>query len=159
MPGLGSDRRLCAVNVLLPGAGLLIAGRMVSGLFLLLPTILLLALMLGVLGLFSSEAAWGILVWLALPYGVLAAFAGAWWWACTRREHYDPAEVRRVHREAAAAYLQGQQAAALAGATRLTRLAPEEAGTWHFLALIASDAGNAALARKAAARAAAIDDR
>jgi hypothetical protein len=138
---------------------LLIAGHLIAGLAMLIPTIVLLALMLAVLGLFSWEAATPILGLLVSGYALLAVGASLWWWRCVRRQRFDPLAVRLVHRTACGAFLQGRTAAALAGARQLTGMAPEEAGTWRFLALVAGDAGDQRTASRAQARAAAIDDR
>ena len=151
--------RLPVLNAALPGAGLLIAGHLVAGLMLLTPTVVVLALVIAVIGLFTWEAAVPFVLGLTLCYALLAAGAVLWWWRCARRLRFDPAAVRLLHRSACAAWLQGRSAEALAGAHRLTGLAPEEAGTWRFLALVAGDAGDQRTARKAEARAAAIDDR
>jgi hypothetical protein len=151
--------RLPVLNAALPGAGLLIAGHLVAGLVTLIPAIVLLALILAVIGLFSWEAATPILGILGACYALLAAGAALWWWRCARRQRFDPTAVRLVHRTACAAFLQGRSAEALAGAQQLTGMAPEEAGTWRFLALVAGDAGDQRTARRAEARATAIDDR
>ena len=151
--------RLPVLNAALPGSGLLIAGHLVAGLLLLIPTIVILALVIAVVGLFSWEAAEPFLLSLSLGYALLATGAALWWRRCARRQRFDPTAVRQLHRSACAAWLQGRSAEALAGAHRLTGLAPEEAGTWRFLALVAGDAGDQRTARKAEARAAAIDDR
>lgn len=153
------SRALPLLNLLLPGAGLLIAGNLVAGLLLLVPTVILIALMLGVLGLFTLAAAVPILGVLALLYAALAGLAGVWWWHLARRRIYDPVQVRALHRTAVTAYLQGRSAEAVVTAHRLVAAAPEEAGTWRFLALLAGDAGDAVLAKRALAKALLIENR
>lgn len=151
--------RLSALNVALPGAGLLIDGQLAAGLLLLVPSIILLALALGVLGLFTAAAALPIVGTLVAVYAVLSLVAGGWWWRCLRRRRYDPQQVRLLHREACAAWLQGRAAEALTKSRGLVAIAPEESGAWRFLALVAGDAGDATTARRAEARAQSIDDR
>ena len=151
--------RLPVLNAALPGSGLLIAGHLVAGVVLLIPTIVVLALVIAVIGLFSWGAALPFLLGLSLGYALCAAGATLWWWRCARRLRFDPAAVRLAHRSACAAFLQGRSTEALAGAQQLTGMAPEEAGTWRFLALVAGDAGDQRTARRAEARATAIDDR
>ena len=157
---MGDRWRLAVLNVLLPGAGLLIAGHLGAGLALLVPSVVVLALVVGVLGLFATAAA-ALPLLLGLLGGelLLAATAGGLWWWYDRRGRYDPLVVRSLHRQAAAAYLRNERPAAMAKALALTRAAPEEAGTWRFLALVAADAGDQPLAARAERRAQAIDDR
>ena len=151
--------RMPLVNVALPGSGLLIAGHVGVGLGLLACAIVLLSLAIGAFGLFTMAVSVTIIGWLASLYAGLAAIAGGCWWRQARRQHYDPAQVRQLHRAACTAYLTDQPAVALVKAHALTRAAPEEAGTWRFLALVAADSGNHALAIRAEAQATAIENR
>jgi len=151
--------RLAIVNLVLPGAGLLIAGHLLPGLLLLVPTVILIALILGVLAVFVSSAAWPIAGLFSVIYLALALIAGGWWWWQSRRGQIDPAQVRALHRTAAIAYLQGRDADAVTTARALVVIAPEESGAWHFLALVATAANDPALARRATAKGRAIDDR
>lgn len=151
--------RLPVLNVALPGSGLLIDGHLGAGLGLLVPAVVLIALAIGALGLFTVALGVTVIGWLALLYAILALIAGGLWWLNASRRHYDPTQVRALHREAAKAYLTSQTDVALAKAHALTKAAPEEAGTWRFLALVAGDAGDASLAKRAEARALAIDER
>ena len=151
--------RLSALNLALPGAGLLIAGRLAVGLLLLVPVIILLALILGTLAVFTRGAAWPIVGTFATCYAVLAALAGGLWWWFAQRERFDPAAVRALHRESATAYLQGKRDVALTKAKALVIAAPEESGAWRFLALVAADAGDHPTARRAEQRAQTIDER
>ena len=151
--------RLALLNLALPGAGLLIAGHLVPGLVLLVPTVILLALIIGTLALFTSAAAWPMVMTLALIYGLLALSAGGWWWRQARRLRIDPQAVRALQRTAVIAYLQRRDGEALSAAQRLVTLAPEESGAWHFLALVATAAKHPAVARRATARGRSIDDR
>ncbi len=154
-----SGWRLATVNSLLPGAGLVIAGHLAAGLFLLVPAVLVLALLALALALFTVTAALPIAGILAIVYALLAAAAAGWWWRCARRRRFDPARVRALHLVAATAYLQNRSAEALAAARAVTAAAPEEAGAWRFLALVAADAGDPVTARAAERRAQHIDDR
>ena len=147
------------MNLVLPGAGLLIAGYLLPGLLLLVPTVILIALILGVLAVFVSSAAWQIVGVLSLLYLVLALIAGGCWWWLARRRQIDPTKVRALHRTAAIAYLQGRDAEALSAARDLVGAAPEESGAWHFLALVATAANDSTLARRATAKGHAIDER
>lgn len=147
------------LNMALPGSGLLIAGHVGPGLALLVGAILLISVAIGAVGLFTTAVSFVILGWLTCFYAGLAAIAGGWWWRQARRLRYDPTQVRQLHRAACAAYLTDQPAVALAKAHALTRAAPEEAGTWRFLALVAADSGQQTLAKRAEAQAIAIDHR
>ncbi len=152
-----SSWRLPLLNCVLPGAGLLITGRLNAGLLLLVPTVILIALILGVLAIFTRAAAWPLIGGFVSAYAALALIASGWWWWLRRRATFDPVAVRALHRLAAIAYLQGRSNEAVTLARRLVAAAPEESGTWNFLALVASDAGDARTAARAEARATAID--
>lgn len=154
-----SGWRLPALNLVLPGAGLLIAGHLWSGLALLIPTVVVIGLALTACGLAELSLVWPLLVIFAGIHLGLALIAGGRWWWLDRRRRFDPAQVRALHREATIAYLQGRATEAQATAQRLARSAPEEAGAWRFLALVAAEAGDQSTAARAAARALAIDER
>ena len=147
------------VTLVLPGAGLVVAGHLLPGLLLLVPTVILIALILGVLALFISSAAWPIAASLFSLYIALSVIAGSWWWWQSRRGRIDPTKVRALHRTAAIAYLQGRNAEAVTTARELVAAAPQESGAWHFLALVATAANDPALARRATAKGRAIDER
>ena len=151
--------RLTIVNLVLPGAGLVIAGHLLPGLLLLVPTVILIALIVGVLAIFISSAAWPIASFFFVIYAGLSLIAGSWWWWQSRRGRIDPAKVRALHRTAAIAYLQGRNAEAVTTARELVAAAPQESGAWHFLALVATAANDPALARRATAKGRAIDER
>jgi membrane protein implicated in regulation of membrane protease activity len=154
-----SGWRLPALNLVLPGAGLLIAGHLWSGLLLLIPSILVVGLALAAWGLASFAVALPLLGFCAGIQVALGAVASLRWWWLARRRHFDPTHIRALHREATIAYLQGRAAEAQATAKRLAAAAPEEAGAWRFLALVAAEAGDSTTARRADARALAIDER
>lgn len=158
-PTVKTSWRLVMVNLVLPGAGLVVAGHLLPGLLLLVPTVILIALILGVLALFISSAAWPIAASLFSLYIALSVIAGSWWWWQSRRGRIDPTKVRALHRTAAIAYLQGRNAEAVTTARELVAAAPQESGAWHFLALVATAANDPALARRATAKGRAIDER
>lgn len=147
------------MNLVLPGAGLVVVGHLLPGLLLLVPTVVLIALILGVLALFVASAAWPIVGFLSAIYVVLSLIACGWWWWQSRRGRIDPTRVRALHRTAAIAYLQGRDSDAVTSARELVAAAPEESGAWHFLALVATAAKDPTLARRATAKGRAIDER
>ena len=151
--------QLPLLNIALPGSGLLIAGHLGMGLALLVLAVIALSLAIGAVGLFTTAVSGIIIAWLAAGYAGLAVIAGTCWWRLARRQQYDPAHVRALHRAACTAYLTNKPEIAVAQAHALTKAAPEEAGTWRFLALVAADAGQSALAKRAEAKALAIDNR
>lgn len=154
-----SGWRLPALNLVLPGAGLLIAGHLWSGLLLLVPTVVLLGLALTACGLAELSLVWPLLLIFAGLYVGLALIAGGRWWWLDRRRRFNPTHIRALHREATIAYLQGRAGEAQVTAQRLARSAPEEAGAWRFLALVAAEAGDQPTATRATARGLAIDER
>jgi len=154
-----STMRALLPDLLLPGSGLFLAGRLVAGLALLVawlpvPTVLLVA---GVL-VAEPGASWLRLLacgwWLGLA--LVAVGLHLWW---QRRQHIDPTQVRALHAAACAHWLNGRYEPAVSGARALVRAAPEESGAWRFLALVARDAGIQGLARRATRQAEAIEQR
>lgn len=143
-------KRFAAADLLLPGAGLVVDGRLAWGVPLLVPAVLLLsALLLGlVVGGFA--AAW-IMPRALPPYLLLAVLAALVRWRLAARERIDPETVKRAARAAARAWLRGE-ADAVQHARAVVRAAPEMAQAWRLLALINGDA-------RAARRAEAIDRR
>lgn len=145
-------------NTLLPGSALIARGQLGIGLALLVVAFLALCLaglaLAGVPGFDAAFVARDAGAYLALG---LAADLGLW--ALTRGRRIDPAVVRGIHREAATAYLRNDLPTAMAAATRLTRVAPQEPGAWDLLALMAKAAGQAGVAAKATHRARAIERR
>jgi|GEM_PF-3990447 hypothetical protein len=148
---------LFAVNCVLPGSGLLLSRRLLTGL----------ALLGGSLGLLSAVAIGlcerdqpavrlaGAISLAAYP-GWCALGALAWWWCC-RSAVVDPARVHALYRTAATAFLTGQLEAAEVAAGQLTTLLPSEAGSWRLLELVARARGQAARATAAGHRAKRLD--
>jgi hypothetical protein len=151
-------RALPVINLLLPGTGLIVGGRLPMGVPLLVLAVIVLSLALGILGLFSWSAALPLVGVLLIAYAGLALIAGGLDWWCRRRSRIDPVRVRALHREACVAFLTGA-ADALPRARALIAAAPEESGAWRFLALVARERGEAAVAAKAESRADALDQR
>lgn len=143
---------LFTLNLLLPGSGLLVRGRLLPGLILLAPVPLLAALLLGAGIVAAPPVAAPIRLAVCSAWALLALLAALVWWWTARRTRFDPAAVRAAHRQACAAWLQGRPEQALTGAQELVRLAPEEAGAWGFLALVGESAGQPALAERARRR-------
>ena len=154
-----TPRFLALLNLGLPGAGLVVRGHLGTGILLLVPTILVMAVMGLAAGLLAAPLASAVLGVLAGLWVLLALIAGALWWRQDRRERLDPVAVRALHREAVAAWLADRLPEALTAARSLVVAAPEEPGAWELLSRIAGDAGEPALARRATRRAIAIEAR
>ena len=153
-----SHPALVLLNLLVPGAGLVVAGRLTIGVVLLLPTVLVVAVAGLAAGILVRPLAVPVLFGCLAAWSILAVISGLVWWWWARRCRIDPVRVRLLHREAAGAWLRGE-ATALAAARRLAAAAPEEPGAWRLLALIARDQGEPATVRAAERRAAAIEAR
>lgn len=138
------DRHLAlALNVVLPGAGLLLRH---AGLWPAIPAVL------GAIGLSLvavAFAAHGSLTaagagWIGLALWSTAAMVAAIAWAVLERpSSRDLSAIQPLFREVAKAYLTGDLTAAEQAARRLTRLAAAEAGAWRLLALILRAQGRA----------------
>jgi hypothetical protein len=144
-------------DALLPGSGLLARGRLGVGVALIAAGALAAsALALGLAGVPGFD---GGLVRAAAAYLALGAAAALGGWSLDRGSRIDPTAVRAAHDEAAAAFLRGENPAALAAARRVARLAPQEPGAWDLLALVARAAGDPGTADRAERRARALERR
>jgi hypothetical protein len=147
----------CALNSLLPGSGLVLRRRLVPGLSLLIPALVLVSA--GVIGTYDRDdpalQVHGAMALVAyLVCSVLAAVA--WWWS-DRPVRIDQVQVQALYRAAATAYLQNQLLAADQACHRLTRLLPNEAGSWRLLELVARARGSLSQATAAGQRAKRLD--
>lgn len=147
----------CALNSLLPGSGLVLRRRLLPGLLLLIPALALVSV--GVIGLCDRDnpalqvlGAQAMLAYL----GCSTLAAVVWWWS-DRPVHIDQRQVQELYRAAATAYLVNQLPAAEQASHRLTRLLPNEAGTWRLLELVARARGSLAQATAAGQRAKRLD--
>jgi hypothetical protein len=145
------------LNVLLPGCGLVLRGRLTAGMPLLvaalaLATLALIALLAPLPGFDAGFALWALAGYLG--FGAVAAAA---LWAWERGAQLDPAAVRAIHHRLASAYLRGDHPAARAAADELVRAAAREPGAWSLLALTAGAAGDAATAARARRRAQSLE--
>jgi hypothetical protein len=140
-------------NVLLPGSGLVLRGRLVAGL-----PILVAAMALVVLALAAALAPapgfdGGFAVRAVIGYVLLGAIAGGTLWHWEQGARLDPAAVRELHRKLATAYLRGELPEARRQADLLVVAAGREPGAWSLLAMVAAAMGDAAVAARATKRA------
>ncbi len=144
------------LNIVLPGAGLLLSGRLLSGgLCLLLAMISIAVLLLS--HVIAVDAFALRLLWQSLgAYAALSLVSSLWLWWRSRKPRWDAQQLRQLHRDASRAYLCGNQEQALTAARHLTRLAGDVIGSWQLLAIIADTQGDTGLARRARQRALAI---
>ena len=144
----GSGIRLGLVNGLVPGAGLVVEGDLLTGVPLLLASVVVMAVAGLAAALLAGGLATQVLLGCLAAWLVLGVVATGGWWFRMRRLRIDPEEVRRLHREALSAWLRGEPGA-IPAARRLTRAAPAHPGAWRVLERLAHDAGDTALARRA----------
>ena len=85
----------------------------------------------------DSEFRRQIAVWCAFGYAAAAACAWSVWVVCERSGNADPEQLVSRHRECAAAYLRGEDEAALGIAREMVRMAPRHPGCWRLLAMAA----------------------
>jgi len=141
------------LNMLLPGCGLILRGRLGLGSALFLPALAAatLAPLVAVVAVDGFRVK--LLAVFIAAYVVLAGLAAlAWWWQA-RQERWDPGLVRELHRNAAAAFLRGEHAVARQAAERLCAAAQREPGAWTLLGMAAAAAGDAPAAAAAHRRA------
>ena len=148
---------LAALNLVLPGSGLVMRDRLLLGLPLLViaacaVVVLIAAGLIATPG-FATELRWGAVA----VYLATAAAAGGLWFALERRRRWNDARVVELHRAAAAAYLTDDLATATTRARELVRASGGSAGAWELVAMTAEAAGHrqqAARARRHARQAA-----
>lgn len=145
------------LNLAIPGAGLLLRGRMALGLTIMFCALITLSALILIQVVATSTALSGWRLVLLSAYVLLAAGATIAHAVLLFERPVDAAALRALHRQIASAHLMNNQTEALAGARRLTTLATQEPGAWRLLALVAEDAGDVRLAAKARRRAAGLD--
>jgi hypothetical protein len=141
------------LNLAVPGAGLLVRGRVALGLGFILPAIFTLSALVLAHLVATSAALGGWRLGLAAAYALFAAAATGLHAALLRERPLDGEAVRALHRQVAAAHLADRHGEAVAGARRLVAAASGEPGAWRLLALVAEGAGDAATATRARQRA------
>jgi len=141
------------LDAVLPGAGLVVRGRLAVGLPCLVAAVLVIAgVVLAQLVLIRGSAT-PVTLSLIGVYVVLIAVAVTV--QVLGRPPATPAAelIRTRHRSIAAAWLRGEATVALEGARELSRLAAGEPGAWRLVELIASRSGEKQEAQRAARRA------
>lgn len=141
------------LDMVLPGAGLVVRGRLAVGLPCLVAAVLTIAsAILAQLVLIRGNVT-PVMLSLIGFYAVLIAIAVITH-ILGRPPATPPVEfIRSRHRAIASAWLRGEASVALEGARELSRLASGEPGAWRLVELIASRSGEKQEAQRAARRA------
>lgn len=146
------------LNLILPGAGVILLGRLLSGALCLLLAMLCLAL-LALSHVVAVDVFADQLLWLGLAgYGLLNLLSSGWLWWRRRKPGWDARQLRQLHSRCSRAYLCGDLNQAVDTARQLCRLAGELVGSWQLLAMIADAQGDQRLAGRARQRAEAIQN-
>lgn len=145
------------LNLAIPGAGLLVRGRLGLGLGLILPAMFALSAFVLAHLVVTSTALGGWRFGLLAVYLLLAGIATAAHATLLRERAVDGDALRALFRQVGAAHLTDRHAEALAAAQRLAALAPKEPGAWRLLAQVAEGAGDAGVAARARRRADGLD--
>lgn len=128
------------VNVLIPGAGLLLRDRLVLGCSLLLLALICVALLIvGPLLLspdFAATSRW----WLLAAYVALALLAALAWWLWEAATPLSDAHLREQHRLITSAWLQGRGKEAQSMAETLAQRGRRLPQVWDLLAVVAEPA-------------------
>lgn len=141
------------LNILLPGAGLILRGRFVLGIVgLVLCMLFIGALILSPL-IATPELSAQCLSIVIPAYLVLSVFSSTYLFLISRKPQWDQQQLRQLHQQASGAYLQEQWPQALQAAQQLCKQAGSVIGSWQLLALIADASGDLKLAHKARQRA------
>ncbi len=137
------------LNILIPGAGLILRGRLWSGSIALLAAMVCLGLLILSPIIATAEFAQSLLLQFGLIYLCLSLLSSLWLWYCTRKPSWDQAELRQLHDQASKAYLLSNYDQAIEVAQRICQQASNLIGSWQLLAIIADAKGDHQLARKA----------
>jgi hypothetical protein len=135
------------LDAILPGAGLVISGRLAGGIPL-FAMALVLAAGAVVAVLMGGAVTPRMLPPIAAGYVLLIAIAQSARWAYARRARFDPQAARRLARSALAAWLRDQPEAAATASRQLLKLAPEEPGAWRLRHLVLGDGRDLAQAER-----------
>jgi len=138
---------------LLPGAGLVLRGRLAWGMPCLVLAVLCLSGAILAQLLVVRPAATGVTLACLGGYVVAALIAMTRQYLAGRVRTVAGEELRRRHRAIASAWLGGDAAAAIGGARELAQHARGEPGAWRLLELIASRGGHPQEAARAGRRA------
>lgn len=136
-------------NLGVPGAGLVLRGRLVVGLVSLVLAVMALSGAVLAQLIVVSGSVWAVTGWCVAAYVAIGCATLATHVVLERVPEIDPEHLRRQHREITIAFLQGDLAAALTNARALTRSAAGEPGAWRLCELIARHAGDKAQATSA----------
>jgi len=141
------------LNVAIPGAGLLLRGRLVLGLGLIVPALLVVsaAILAQVVATSAVLGSWRLS--LLAVYVLLATVATITHALLLRERPVDAQAVQALFSSVAAAHLNARHAEAVAGAQRLVALAGAEPGAWRLLSQVSEAAGNKRVAAKSRRRA------
>ncbi len=145
------------LNLPLPGAGLILSGRVWTGVAAAIPALFAATLAVGAALVAAESLRPRVLLGCALAYAGLAALTLAAHALAARRPPLDEGRMRELHRVAAQAFLTDRHGDAVTAARELTTIAPHEPGAWRLLAMVASAAGQTAVATRAGRRAERID--
>ncbi|HYE08229.1 MAG TPA: hypothetical protein VEL07_22135 [Planctomycetota bacterium] len=145
------------LNLPLPGAGLILSGRVWAGVAAAVPALFVVTLAIGAALIAAESLRPRVLIGCAAAYAALALVTIVAQAIASHRKPLDETRVRELHRVAAQAYLTDRHGDALTAARELTAIAPHEAGAWRLLAMVASAGGQTAIAARADRRARRID--
>jgi hypothetical protein len=140
-------------DIILPGSGLVLSGRLISGsICLAFAVVALSGAILAQLVVISTRASSVTLTCIA-AYVALAVTAVVVRRVTTPKASPGPERIREVHRGISKAFLGGRSDEALTAARLFVREAPGEPGAWRLLELIAGRAGHPVVAKHAGGRA------
>ncbi len=146
------------INLFLPGAGLILRGRLISGALALILSMILLGLMIVAPLMTTESLATSLCIKLFAGYVALSLLSSMFHWFIARKRVLDHEQLRRLHQEVCQAYLNDKLDAALQLAQQICKEAGTVIGSWQLLALVADAKGDLALARSARKQAQAIQD-
>jgi len=145
------------LNLAIPGAGLLVRGRLLLGLSLTVSAVLVVSAFILAHVVATSTVLGNSRVSLLAVYVLLAGVATITHAVLLRARPVDAQAVQALFRSVAAAHLTDHHAEAVAGAHRLSTLASVEPGAWRLLANVTEAAGNKGVAAKSRRRAKSLE--
>ena len=146
------------INLILPGAGLILRGRLITGALALVASMVLLGLMILAPLMTTESLGQSLFIKFLLCYVVLSAASCLFHWFTARKHVLDHEQLRRLHQEVCQAYLNNKLDVALTLAQQISKEAASVIGSWQLLALIADAKGDLTLARSARKQAQSIQD-
>ena len=137
------------LNIFIPGSGLILRGRFLSGSLCLVLSMLLLGALILTPLIMNDELGSSLLWQLGLAYLLLSVASSIAVYLISRKPEWDQQQLRVLHQQASKAYLSDDHPTAVRSAQEICKSAATVIGSWQLLAVVAEAAGQMKLVQQA----------